>query len=57
MKHRALGLTLLAATVVLFGASGKYTLIDRWENPDDHLRFKKFLVVGISDIKEARHRA
>jgi hypothetical protein len=56
MKHRALALTLLAATVVLFGASGKYTLIDRWENPDDHLRFKKFLVVGISDIKEARHQ-
>jgi len=56
MKHRALALTLLAATVVLFGASGKYRLIDRWENPDDHLRFKKFLVVGISNIKEARNQ-
>jgi hypothetical protein len=56
MKHRALALTLLAATVVLAGASGKYRLIDRWENPDDHLRFKKFLVVGISNVKEARHQ-
>jgi len=56
MKHRALALTLLAATAVLLGASGKYRLIDRWENPDDHLRFKKFLVIGISDVKEARNQ-
>jgi hypothetical protein len=56
MKHRALVLTLLAATMVLLGASGRYRLIDRWENPDDHLRFKKFLIVGISNIKEARNQ-
>jgi hypothetical protein len=56
MKHRALALSLLAATIVLCGASGAYRLIDRWENPDDHVRFKKFLVVGISDVKEARNQ-
>jgi len=56
MKHRILALTLLAATVVLLGSSGKYRLIERWENPDDHVRFKKFLIVGISDIKEARNQ-
>jgi hypothetical protein len=56
MTHRALAWTLVIATVLLLGASGKYRLIDRWENPEDHLRFKKFLVVGISEIREARHQ-
>jgi len=56
MKQRALALTLLAATVVLLGANGTYRLVNRWQNPDEHLRFKKFLVVGISDVKEARHQ-
>ena len=56
MKQRALALTLLTATVVLLGANGTYRLVNRWQNPDEHLRFKKFLVVGISDVKEARHQ-
>ena len=56
MKHRAFVLTLVVATILLAGASGKYRLIDRWENPDDHVRFKKFLVVGISEVREARHQ-
>jgi hypothetical protein len=56
MKHRALVLALVVAMILLAGASGKYRLIDRWENPDDHVRFKKFLVVGISEVREARHQ-
>jgi hypothetical protein len=58
MKHRSavLVLTLLTVTAVALGATGTYRLIDRWENPDDHVLFTKFLVVGISEVKQARNQ-
>ena len=61
MRHRRslwtiLAVTLLTIAVLPIEASGTYRLIDRWENPDDYRRFKKFLVVGLSDDKEVRHQ-
>ncbi len=61
MSHRRspwtiLAVALLAVAVLPIQASGKYRLVDRWENPDDYRRFTKFLVVGLSDVKEARHQ-
>jgi hypothetical protein len=61
MRHRRslwtiLAVMLLTVAVLPIEASGRYRLVDRWENPDDYRRFKKFLVVGLSDVKEARHQ-
>ena len=51
-----LAVALLAISVLPIEAGGKYRLVDRWENPDDYRRFTKFLVVGLSDVKEVRHQ-
>lgn len=61
MSHRRspwtiLAALLLTAAVLPIQASGRYRLVDRWENPDAYRRFTKFLVVGLSDVKEARHQ-
>jgi len=52
----ALAVTAAAAAVLPLQADGKYRLVDRWQDPGEQRTFTKFIIVGISDVKEARNQ-
>jgi hypothetical protein len=56
MAWIALVVAALVAAVLPLQADGKYKLVDRWQNPAEHRTFKKFIIIGISDVKEARNQ-
>lgn len=56
MAWVALAVAPLVAAVLPLQADGKYKLVDRWQSPAEHRTFRKFIIIGISDVKEARNQ-